>query len=536
MSVIAKNPILPGFYPDPSICAVGEDFYLVNSTFSYFPGLPILHSKDLANWEQIGNALDRVSQLPLVKSGHSAGLYAPTIRYNDGIFYLICTNVSHRDNFIVTATDPRGPWSEPYYLEGADGIDPSLFFDEDGKCYYIGTHPNPDGVKYNGDWFIWIQEIDVQKMELIGEKKNVWNGSMKNVIWPEGPHIYKMNGYYYILHAEGGTGPDHCIAVTRSKSVWGPYENYPKNPIITHRHLGKAYPIQYVGHGDLVETKNGEWYMVMLAVRPLMGYTTMGRETFLAKVTWEEDWPVVNAGVGILTEEVNIDLDPWDPMKDVNSYTYQTNGKSAYPNGNKAYDFTKMKEIGDEFLLLRNPSDEMYKFADDGLELTFGKDLLKEEGNPSFLSIRQQHHKFIASAHFKKMELEDQEAMGLVLMQSNEYHLCLEITKDKISTILCQAKSDQVLKEVMLSDVETINGDICLQMVIDGLTAKLFVGEKQEISLSECSIANLSTEVAGGFVGCTIGVYATSTNSNVSDQSSNHRAVITKFAYESIHD
>lgn len=284
MAVFAKNPIMQGFYPDPSICAVGGDYYLINSTFAYFPGLPIMHSRDLAHWEQIGNAMHRESQLPLEGAGHSAGLFAPTIRYHGGRFYVICTNVSHGGNYVVTAENPEGPWSEPSYIKGAEGIDPSLFFDDDGKCYYIGTHPNPEGCKYNGDWYIWIQELDLETMRLVGEKKDVWNGAMRNVIWPEGPHLYKKDGYYYIMNAEGGTGPDHAVTVCRSRDLWGPYENNPCNPILTHRHLGKKYPIRYVGHGDMIETPEGSWYMVMLAVRPKEGYTTMGRETFLAKV------------------------------------------------------------------------------------------------------------------------------------------------------------------------------------------------------------------------------------------------------------
>ena len=144
--IYAQNPIMPGFYPDPSICALGEDYYLCNSTFSYVPGLSLMHSKDLVHWEQIGNVLTRHSQIPLEGADHSQGLFAPTIRYHEGVFYVICTNVTHGGNFIVTAENPEGPWSEPHYLEDADGIDPSLFFEDDGKCYYIGTHPNPDGV------------------------------------------------------------------------------------------------------------------------------------------------------------------------------------------------------------------------------------------------------------------------------------------------------------------------------------------------------------------------------------------------------
>lgn len=505
MSVTAKNPIVPGFYPDPSMCAVGEDFYLINSTFSYFPGLPILHSRDLAHWEQIGNAMHRESQLPLKNSGHSQGLFAPTIRYHEGTFYVICTNVSYGGNYIVTAKDPAGPWSEPYYLKGADGIDPSLFFDDDGKCYYIGTHPNPEGCKYNGDYYIWIQELDVEKMELVGEVHNVWNGAMRNICWPEGPHLYKKDGWYYIMHAEGGTGPEHAVTVCRSKSVYGPYENNFCNPILTHRHLGQAYPIKYVGHADLVETVNGEWYIAMLAVRPLEGFTTMGRETFLAKVTWENGWPVVNAGVGILTEEVEIDLPAW---------------KSDMPDpfGSRTYDFAGMEKLGPEFLTLRNPGEDMYRLTDQGLGLSFRSITLKEKDSPSYVAIRQQHHRFEASVSLLTDQLTDGRRAGMALMQSNDYHLRAELSRSgeelQAEIILCKGGEDTVVSRNVI-------GGACenpkLVLRVEGLSASmelLFARAGQ----TECSerallcegvdVRQLSTEVAGGFVGCTVGMYA----------------------------
>lgn len=172
---IAKNPVLSGFYPDPSICRVGEDYYMVNSSFAYFPGIPVFHSRDLAHWEQIGNALDREEQLPLSGSEISRGIFAPTIRYHEGTYYIITTNVDHGGNFVITAQDPKGPWSVPHYLgDAAEGIDPSLFFDEDGKCYYVGTRPNPSGVRHNGDWEIWIEELDLHAMCLKGAGTAVW--------------------------------------------------------------------------------------------------------------------------------------------------------------------------------------------------------------------------------------------------------------------------------------------------------------------------------------------------------------------------
>ena len=206
---IAKNPVLSGFYPDPSICRVGEDYYMVNSSFAYFPGIPVFHSRDLAHWEQIGNALDREEQLPLSGSEISRGIFAPTIRYHEGTYYIITTNVDHGGNFVITAQDPKGPWSVPHYLgDAAEGIDPSLFFDEDGKCYYVGTRPNPSGVRHNGDWEIWIEELDLHAMCLKGAGTAVWKGALKDCIWPEGPHLYKKDGWYYLMIAEGGTGPE----------------------------------------------------------------------------------------------------------------------------------------------------------------------------------------------------------------------------------------------------------------------------------------------------------------------------------------
>lgn len=505
MKLIAQNPIMPGFYPDPSICAVGEDYYLINSTFAYFPGLSLMHSKDLVHWEQIGNVMNRESQLPLKDAGHSAGLFAPTIRYHEGTFYVICTNVSHGGNYVVTAKDPEGPWSEPYYIEGADGIDPSLFFDDDGKCYYIGTHPNPEGCKYNGDWYIWIQELDVETMKLVGEHKNVWNGAMKGVHWPEGPHIYKKGDYYYIMHAEGGTGPEHAVTVCRSKNIWGPYENNFCNPILTHRHLGKDYPIKYVGHADLIETPAGEWYMTMLAVRPKEGYTTMGRETFLAKVVWENDWPVVNPGVGILTDTVEVNLPEWKPEEDPDSYTSRTGRKTCVPGSSRTYDFAEMKELGDEFLFLRNPKEGMCELTSEGLKLYAGSHTLKEKESPSYVAIRQQHHCFSVGVTLCTEGLCDARRAGMALVQSEGYQLRAEVLDGSMAVILCENGQDRCVGTAKISASE-----VKIFFVIDGLEATVGIceGAKELTIVEKLDIRSLSTEVAGGFVGCTAGIYA----------------------------
>ena len=503
MSVTATNPILPGFYPDPSICAVGDDFYLVNSTFAYFPGIPIMHSKDLAHWEQIGNACDRESQLPLGDTGHSRGLFAPTIRYHEGTFYIICTNVSYGGNFIITAQNPAGPWSEPHYIEGADGIDPSLFFDEDGTCYYIGTHPNPAGCQYDGDWYIWIQELDIETMKLVGEVHNVWNGAMRNIIWPEGPHLYKIGEYYYIMHAEGGTGPDHAVTVCRSKNVYGPYENNFCNPILTHRHLGRKYPICYVGHADLVKTINDEWYMVMLAVRPLEGYTTMGRETFLARVEWENDWPVVNPGVGRLTDTVEINLPKW----------------TAYTAESNEYVFSTMGQLPPEFMVLRNADKSHYSLEKGkGLLMLFDTHTLKEQASPSYLALRQKHHHFMAKALLDVSNLSEDKRAGIAYVQNNLYNLRVEVNGKMAEVILCEKGTDRRVISMPLQGSNPLE----VSLEVDGLSAAVIIeGQKSP----EVDIRTLSTEAAGGFTGCTVGLYA------VADTENTDCACFKRFSY-----
>src|SRR5574344_1597092 len=287
-----KNPIIKGFHPDPSVCRVDSDYYLVTSSFEYFPGVPIYHSRDMVNWEQIGNVLSRRSQLELSKSGVSGGIYAPTIRYNDGVFYMITTNVSNKGNFFVYTTDPKGEWSEPVWLEQG-GIDPSLYF-EDGKCYMTS---NPDDA-------IWLCEIDKKSGKRLSPSKKIWSGTGGR--YPEAPHIFKKEGYYYLLIAEGGTEFGHKVTIARSKNIYGPYESNPGNPIVTHfRQIAQGNPIQGTGHADLVQAHDGSWWMVMLGFRVQSGaHHLLGRETFLAPVEWNsEGWPVVN-GNGT----VNIDM------------------------------------------------------------------------------------------------------------------------------------------------------------------------------------------------------------------------------------
>lgn len=504
MSVTAKNPILSGFYPDPSICAVGDDYYLVNSSFVYFPGLPLMHSKDLAHWEQIGNVLENADVLHFDNGEVSQGMFAPTIRYYKGTFYVVCTNVCFGGNFVVTAKDPKGPWSEPHYLEGFDGIDPSIMFDDDGRCYFIGTHPNPEGCQYDGDWYIYIQELDIKNFKGIGERKNVWNGAMKGIHWPEGPHLYHIGEYYYILHAEGGTGPEHAVCVARSKTVFGPYENDFCNPIFTHRHLGVRYPVKYVGHADLFQASNGAWYMTMLAVRPINGFTTLGRETFLARVWWENDWPIVNPGVGILTSELVIDLPEWEQEY------------ASIPGIDRSYDFMSMKKLGPEFLTLRKREEDNYTLIEDkGIKLLC-RNSLKSKGNVSYLGIRQDCHSFEIRTYLYTDNLFRGSSAGIVLLQNNRYHLRFEVSNGIGYVIMCKNGIDEKLATI---SVDVTN--LIMVIRVSGLKASVLAvkNDKSYLVAKDIDISCLSTEVAGGFVGCTTGIFA-SKDSELGDSAS----------------
>lgn len=291
----ATTPVIPGFFPDPSVCRVGEDYFLVNSSFEYAPGIPIHRSRDLRTWTQIGNVLTREVQFPAGVSGASRGIYAPTIRHRDGTFFVVVTNVERGDEqFVVTATDPAGPWSDPIVFPGLGGIDPDLAWDDDGRCVLTycaldeGLRPEDGALPV-----IAQVRVDLDRGVLLDEPRVIWRGS--GLAHPEGPHLYRRGEWWYLLTAEGGTERGHAVCVARSRAIDGPFEAAPANPIFSRRSTG--FPVQNTGHADLVEQPDGSWAMAYLGVRPrgfTPGFHVAGRETFLARVAWVDDWPVVH--------------------------------------------------------------------------------------------------------------------------------------------------------------------------------------------------------------------------------------------------
>ena len=292
------NPVLPGFQPDPSIVRVGDDFYLVNSTFAWFPGLPVYHSRDLVHWRQVGNAIDRPDQVPIAHLGVTRGLFAPTISHHDGRYYILNTCIDCRGNFILTADDPAGPWSNPHWLDFG-GIDPSLFVDDDGRAWIVYNDAPAGKAEYEGHRALWLQQVDLAAFRLVGPRRMLVDKGVipaDKPVWAEGPHIFKAGGHYYLSAAEGGTADQHSQTIYRADAVTGPYLPGPHNPILTQRDLpaDRPWPIQATGHADMVQIADGSWWAVFLATRPYAGQqTSLGRETFLLPVNWQDGWPMI---------------------------------------------------------------------------------------------------------------------------------------------------------------------------------------------------------------------------------------------------
>lgn len=499
MNRIFQNPILPGCYPDPSICRVGEDFYLVTSTFEYFPGLPVFHSRDLIHWHQIGHVLDRPSQLPLEGIRSSAGLYAPTIRHSHGIFYVINTLVDGKTksgNFIVTATNPAGPWSEPVWLESAPGIDPSLFFDEDGRAWYTGNRLVEQGF-YKGHTEIWLQQLELPAMRLVGEPHVLWDGAVKGAVWSEAAHIYRIKDYYYLLTSEGGTAHHHAVSVARSKKIEGPYEGNRANPILTHRHLGLDYPIVGTGHADLVDTPSGEWWMVLLGMRPYGGYFyNLGRETFLVPVLWEEDWPVVSPGTG------RVEF----------SYPAPDLPEQGWPLP-PACDNFDGPSLGLQWNFLRTPQEPFSSLAERPgyLRLRLRPECLSETTTPSFVGRRQQHKDFSTHVALEFTPQVENECAGLVLVQSNDFHLRFVVTRTSEPVIRLIRRTSAVDETLAEQPIQA--GRLYLKVEAHG--QRLGFYHAMEPGRWQALIENvdgriLSTPVAGGFLGTWIAMYASS--------------------------
>lgn len=421
-----KNPIIPGYYPDPSICRVGDDYYLACSSFEMWPGIPIFHSRDLVHWEQISNALTEGNGLHVERSCGVGGLMAPTIRYHKGLFYIINANFSDKGNYIVTAKDPRGPWSEIHWMEDVPGIDASIFFDEDDQAYVVGTGNVWDNGAGGMERGIWLAKYDIDNFRVAGEPVTIYNSALRGAASPEAPHIYHIGGYYYLIIAEGGTEHYHAVMVARSRELFGFYEGYPGNPIMTHRHMGFACPITNVGHADLVQTQDGSWYAVLLASRLIGGnHKNLGRETFLCPVRWERDWPLFSPETGRLEWEYEAPALPGHP----------------FPEEERFDDFDE-GELRLYWTLWGTPGKDVYSVRDSTVSLRCVRQRLDDELRPmamggqlneenyaAFLARRQ---RAVHTAATCKMRFspEGSESAGIAVVQAMNHQVHMEKALD----------------------------------------------------------------------------------------------------------
>jgi alpha-N-arabinofuranosidase len=498
-----RNPILAGFYSDPSVARAGNRFYLVSSTFSYFPGIPVFESADLVHWRKIGAVISRRSQLDFDGLGISRGVFAPDIEFHDGTFYVFNTAVDNGGNYFVTAKNPAGPWSDPVWLKDLDGIDPSVFFDEDGKAYVLNNGP-PEGTPlYSGHRAIWIQEFQVASGKLIGPRKVLVNGGVdpaQKPIWIEGPHLYRHNGWYYLMCAEGGTGPQHSEVILRARSPWGPFVPYEGNPILTQRDLpaDRRAPIENAGHADLIQAADGSWWATFLASRTYGGthYNT-GRETFLLPVTWKNDWPVIL------------------PKGEAIPYVVPGpgGGDQAPATGNFTWrDDFDTRVLKPEWMYVRVPKKDWadLRARPGSLTIHAQSTPLESLKNPSFLARRQQHTSFEASTAFE-LPRTGHVAAGIVAFQSEDfwYFLGARRAGDEVELFL-QRRKGRVTETVATTRLPK-SQPLAVKIRGDGGSYSFLYsadGQPWRALRENEDGTILSTDVAGGFVGATLGPFA----------------------------
>ena len=541
-----NNPIIPGSYPDPSICRVGNDYYIVNSSFEYFPGLPIHHSKDLVNWNLIGYGLHRDDQcsgeMNLVDVQTDGGIHAPSIRYHDGLFYIITTNVyspgpqqpTEMINFIITAEQVEGPWSNPHIIEGAPGIDPDIIFD-DGKVWYVGTHV-PEKPNFNGEGEIWLQELDLDDWSLKGERYFLWRGALYYGTWAEGPHIYKRNGFYYLLIAEGGTSLEHAVMVSVSDNIKGPYVPNARNPILTSRHLSNDYWVNSIGHADLLELADGRWYMVALGIRSEIDtYSNMGRETHLIPVTWEEEpfewkydkiekewselpdgerfeklrrvnyeWPVCSPITGRVERSFPL---PFTNLPQFNKQTFRDDFDSK--NLNLEWNFRRVPQKGTYLI----------NHKDGFLRLFSSKNVIENRKGCSLLGIRQIETDFEFSVKMLYNPTIQGGQAGISLFQKDNNYFTFTVEKNKENHVLKLLLKERKKEPVVIHQtfIKSYNGSITFKVNSENNSYNFYYSLDDGNSYKSFLETGSDKILSNGYTGAYMGLYTTINGKNIEE-------------------
>lgn len=496
------NPIIPGFYSDPSICRDGDDYYAIFSSFEFFPGVPVFHSTDFINWKLLSYCLTREEQLPLKNAGTSDGIYAPTLRFHNGLFYMITSNrcATEGNHFYVTASSMNGPFSAPTWIRNVDGssidgVDPSLFFDDDGTVYFSCVAWDEHGQG------IGQAPIDLDSGMLLAPLRIVWHGT--GGTFPEGPHTYKINGFYYLMIAEGGTEYGHKVTIARSTSITGPYESCPHNPILTQNYqYVQSECIQGVGHGDLFEAANHTWWLIVHGFRTSIGKLHhLGRETMLAPVEWDENgWPIVNQH-GWLDQTI--------PLQGTHQSVEQKPIEGFFDDFS-----TSDPDLRWNFL--RSYNSQQYQFCADGvsgLTLYGTAETISEENSPTWIGTRQRHFSCQINVDVCFSPIDGDEA-GITVYQTPEHHYDLVITMKNGQKICCLKKTvgDIVWmgEAVVLTSpramlhIEATRSDYIFSVSCEGTTYLLGTGRTQLLSTEAMQYQN--------FTGTFFALYAQSVN------------------------
>lgn len=471
------NPVLKGFYPDPSVCRANGKYYMVCSSFQYFPGVPLFESNDLVNWKQIGHVLTRKSQVMLDKINSSGGVFAPTIRFNNGRFYMVTTNDTTHENFYVYTDNIYGEWSEPITVKQG-GIDPSLYF-EDGRTFFISNGTDDNGI--NG---VTQCEINIETGEKLTGSKNIWKGSGGRYL--ESPHIYKIGKYYYLMAAEGGTEYGHMITYCRSENIWGPFENYPDNPVLTNRNKA-PFIIQGIGHGDLIEDYNGNWHILCLGFRQIhiwMPYHNLGREVFLIPVQFDDDGWFTAGEDGTCAEGYEI------------AGNFIQDNKLNYTFENTDFSI--------DWCYLRHPKMESYELSENKAILHGTSVTLDDTDSPTFIGIRQRDFCFNLSVD---LTVDEGEAGVTVYMcEAEHYDIAVRKAETGYEGIL-KLNIGGIKHTQRVVPIES--GSDKLRIVGDNLFYNFYIGDTH---LGCGQTKYLSSEVSGGFTGVVIGLYASGDN------------------------
>ena len=478
-----QNPIIKGFYPDPSICEAEGKYYLACSSFQYMPGVPIFESEDLISWKQVANCLTRTSQIELHRIPSSGGVFAPTLRYHEGTFYMVTTNDTYGKNFYISTRDIYGEWSEPIFVDQG-GIDPSLLFDN-GKVYFTSNANGPDGKPC-----IFQCEIDIATGKKLTDSIPVWSGSGGRYL--ESPHLYHIGDWYYLTAAEGGTEYGHMITYARSKNPFGPFEGYADNPVLTNKNLGgNLNPIQGIGHGDLIQDHKGNYYFVCLGFRQSgtwQAYHHLGREVFLAPVFWQKDGWFTAGDHGTVTEWMEMELSgKQDPHRyDV---SFKTTGKDDL-----------------RWSYLRDYHKENYEFTKKGLRLRGTEITLNEADTPTFIGIRQSEF----DTHLTVKVSGDAKEAGITFYMDEDQHYDLALVNE--------CGSRYVILRLKVGDAESVKRSELLPAGCEQVELQIhsdadkyyfsYLIDDKEEKLGNARTKYLSSEVAGGFTGVLMAMYA----------------------------